>query len=164
MTTCACLSGNIEANRRRSGGSWFKRRVAKTRERYLRAFTIALAPPGAPDESFEGRKIPRDGRQAKPVIKKLLPEAALCPVDQGKHVVQKQIDPGAVVERRRHGLGLKEVGDGVHVTLENPGAAPLATNPREQPGSGAPRRERGHSRNTSPIGTTHISTVIRAPV
>ena len=76
------------------------RGVAKARERCLRAFAIVLIPAGTLDERFEGRHTPGARRQAKPVIKKLLPDAALGPVHQGEHVVHQQIAPGAVVERR----------------------------------------------------------------
>ena len=78
------------------------------------------------------------------MIQGLLPDTAFGPVEDREHVVQEEIVPRAVVQGRADGVRPIEVGDGVHVPLPRSRTAPLASNPREQPGSGAPRHDCRH--------------------
>ena len=74
--------------------------IAQARKRHLCPLARVRVVGHAVDERFERTDIVGDGRGPETMIERLLPERTLSAVEHGKDVVEIEIVPGPLVERR----------------------------------------------------------------
>lgn len=93
-------------------------RILQAIQRELRARARRRLTLHARDQCLEGGKMSASRRGSQPVVKSVLAEGALRPIDRAEHRIQIEVGPRPVVERRRR-VGTRQpaamrCGDRVH--------------------------------------------------